>query len=429
MPELNLDTAKAVVETGFRIGACEEPKDPAAMTDAYFMSVSKELIEIIEAEAANNSVHDGVLDIFHAAGIVPSSEVTRDAFLRKFPDAKPSTNGHVESEQTGAFAQITPKPPEPAAAEKPDSEDIDAIFGGVSYDDLLTDQVVAAVMENAASGALLVEEWYAILEYEKATEARKEILSLRPAFKEDEPDYSPGLPASPTEMRERQLEQQEPIKRPAYEQSSVEFFAGGAKETPKRERNLHDTVIIKPMADKPRQDNDDNVEAYYNGDTVSRAQQAGLPFPAAPEGNKPPHLPIAIDEVSSEELSRIATAYHSWFAYTQWLLAQEENRESAADHLAREAHKDAYVQAFELHKNEIPEGKVSPTAIDNARKLADKDADMAGPVRHYRALAVRHGIDARELKALASTFEKGGWRINEEMNRRIGLAKHSHTAK
>jgi hypothetical protein len=411
MSELTLDTAKAVVDAGYRIGACEDPKD---LTDEFVVSTAEKLIEIVTQESARDSVHDGVLEIFHAAGMVPESEVSREAFMRKYPDFAPSSNGHAKPEQStsDAFAQPTNESEAPAsspAAEKPDSEDIDAIFGGVSYDGFSADQIVNSVLGSAAIGDLLVEEWYAILEYEKATKARQEILSLRPTFKEDE------APAT--------REEKSTI---AKEQTSVEFFAGGAKEESSKPQS---SVEILAKENEETKDDGDSIEAYYNGETISRAQQAGLPTPPAPEGNRPPHLPINIDEVSSEELTRIATAYHSWYSHTQWLLAQEEGREKAADHLAREAHKDAYVQAFELHKQEIPEGKSGPTAVDNARKLADKDADIAGPVRKYRSRAVRHSIEAGELKALALGFEKSGWRINEEMNRRIALAKHSHTAK
>jgi hypothetical protein len=134
-------------------------------------------------------------------------------------------------------------------------------------------------------------------------------------------------------------------------------------------------------------------------------------------------LPIDITTTGDQELSRVATQFHSCFARAQWLQSQEEGRERAAEHLEREAERDAYVQAYELHRNEIPEEKrTQPTALEAARKAAERDAEMADPVRHYRSRKVRHGIDARELRALASGYDKAVWRVNEELDRRARLS-------
>jgi hypothetical protein len=60
--------------------------------------------------------------------------------------------------------------------------------------------------------------------------------------------------------------------------------------------------------------------------------------------------------------------------------------------------------------------------VENARRAAGHDADGATAVRSYRSRKVRHGIDARELKALAAGYDKAVWRINEELSRRARLA-------
>jgi hypothetical protein len=56
-----------------------------------------------------------------------------------------------------------------------------------------------------------------------------------------------------------------------------------------------------------------------------------------------------------------------------------------AEHLEREAERDAFVRAYELHKQQIPEEKrTQPTALEAARKQAEKDAELADPVRTWR---------------------------------------------
>jgi hypothetical protein len=168
----------------------------------------------------------------------------------------------------------------------------------------------------------------------------------------------------------------------------------------------------------------DAVNAFYTGDSPSRAQQENLPLPQKVDfGQNPPIIPIDITTIGDKELSQEAARFHSCFAFAQWLLSQEEGRRDAAEHLEREEERGAYVSAYELHKNEIPEEKRSqPTALEAARKAAEKDAESADPVRRYRSAKVRHGIEARELKALASGYDKAVWRVDKELDRRARLA-------
>jgi hypothetical protein len=140
-------------------------------------------------------------------------------------------------------------------------------------------------------------------------------------------------------------------------------------------------------------------------------------------------LPIDITSTDDKELSRIATMFHSCFARAQWLLSQEEGRRDHAEHLEREAERDAYVRSYSEHQEAIPEEKkTQPTALEAARKAAERDAETAADVRRYRSAKVGHAIDARELKALAVGYDKAVWRINEELDRRARLQTNSHAS-
>jgi hypothetical protein len=417
MSDLSPEVARATVDKALEYGAWKFTDENDANDPEKVAEAATKLVEVAKQASQNKSINEAVLEILHAAGAAPQSEETKQAYEAKFGPVS-NGNGHAPttddqtalpglerepSETASAFGPpaisaadassmakasappLTPESQSPTPSEPADSPasaagDIEDIFPG--YDDMKVADIKKAILASAASGDLTVEEWDKIRNYEAGKEERKTILSLQPEFKAPEPEPAPAMAAV------------------------VDQFTANVE---------HSVTVSSPTLD-------DNVSAFYNGETVSRAQQAGLPIPPAPQsGQNPPTLPIDITTVSDQELSRTATAYHSLFAHTQWLQSQEEGRERAAEHLEREAHRDAYVHAFEMHKNAIPEDKRGPTAIDGARRMAEKDADHAGPVRTWRSRAVRHGIDARELKALASGFDKAVWRINEELERRARL--------
>jgi hypothetical protein len=249
-----------------------------------------------------------------------------------------------------------------------------------------------AVLHFASTGELSPEEWEQIKAYEAANEERKTILSLQPEFPAPEPEPTPvaDLPSADQAGVSAFGGGGAPVEE---QQSATEFFVNGAKE------------------------GGDSIQAFYNDETISRAAQEGLPIPPqAPEA--PLVMPINITATSSEELSRLATEYYSRFSRTEWLISQESGRERAAEQLEQDAHRDAYNQAYAHHTSAIPEGKAGPTALDAARKLAEKDADGAQAVHTWRTRKIRHGIDTNELKALARIYDKGMWRINEELERR-----------
>lgn len=371
--------------------------DPNAVTDELVQSTADQLVGVAREASRNNSVNEAVLDILFAASVEPLSETSKQAYEQRF-GSTPVTNGSAGAvpAASGAFAQPSP-PPAPATAQPSGSDQsgspapaaggandsIEHIFPG--YDDMKVADIKKAIVASAASGDLTEEEWQEIRAYEENHEERKTILSLQPEFKH-EPEPAPA-----------------PANTGAF---------GSPQQTPS-------AVGQPPQA---QADDDVSMESVYAGDATSTAQAAGLPIPPRPEFG-PPVLPIQIDSTSDQELSRIATQFHSLFAHTQWLISQEEGRERAAEHLERESEREAFVHAYEMHKGAIPEEKQSqPTALEAARKQAERDAEHAEIVRTWRSRKVRHGIDARELKALSAGYDKAVWRINEELERRARLS-------
>lgn len=386
-----LEEAKAITDKGIEFGvhAWDDPdNDPG--NAALVMERAEEIVGLVVKLSAGGSVNDALLEMLHVAGIEPQSDATREAYVRKFgqqPETAPS-NGHGEQtlrEQQAVVdaAQGATAFGQPATAEEapqPEMPSIEDVFPG--YDDQKVADIKKAILESAASGDLSPEEWARIRAYEAAHEERKTILSLEPVFKAPDPEPSP-----PGDSRDT-----------GHTESPGDDFArdGRGEEA--------------------------GVEDLYGGRSQTLAQQERLPIPPAADADRPPVLPIDITAVSDQELSQIATAFHSLFARAQWLISQEEGRERAAEHLEREAERDAYVAAYELHKSAIPEEKRSqPTALEAARKQAEHDAEMSQAVRTWRSRRVRHGIEARELKALSSGYDKSVWRINEELQRRARL--------
>jgi hypothetical protein len=90
-----------------------------------------------------------------------------------------------------------------------------------------------------------------------------------------------------------------------------------------------------------------------------------------------------------------------------------------------ECHRDEFARAVSMHESAIPEDKRTASAVENARRQAAHDADAASTVRLWRNRKVRHGIDARELKALATGYDRAVWRITDELARRGAVAKNS----
>jgi hypothetical protein len=379
MPEMTLDAAKAVVEKAVEFEAWTWD-EPSAVTDELIASTAKMLLDATTQAAQNDSVAPAVLEILKVAdvaGTVEMSKTTLEAYEQRF--GKVQTNGHAPAAPSEQAPPAVDSAPEP---EQEQALDISDIFPG--YDDLKAADIKKAIVDSAASGDLSEEEWERIKAYEEANEDRKTIRTLVPEFKAPEPEPAP-----------------EP-------QSTASGFSG----------------VVQP-------DNSTNVDAlgsdgvsvFYQGTEPTRAQQERLPIPGQVDTSQhPPILPIDITTVADAELSRIATQFHSCFAFAQWLQSQEEGRERAAEHLENEAHHDAYVAALAQHESAIPDDKRTAAAVENARRAAGHDADGATAVRSYRSRKVRHGIDARELKALAAGYDKAVWRINEELSRRARLA-------
>jgi hypothetical protein len=387
MPELTLERAKDVIEKAIEHEAFSWD-DPSSVTDEKTVASATNLLGLCEQASKGGSVADAVLEILHAAGVEPLSDVTREAYTRKF-GADALTNGHAPVES----AEPAPEPDDSPvrsvseqASDPASAPDLSEIFPG--YDDFKVADIKKAILESAASGELTSEEWELIKAYERVNEERKTILSLEPEFKAPEPEPTPQ-PTAP---------------------SATGAFTQTMTVTPAPDGSAQTVEFTQPS------------ETSEGGET-SRAQQEGLPLPQQIDfAQSPPVLPINITSTGDAELSQIATQFHSCYARAHWAQSQEEGRRDHAEHLEREAERDAYIQAYELHRNEIPEEKrTQPTAIEAARKAAERDAETNGQVRKYRSAKVRHGIDARELKALAAGYDKAVWRINEELERRARL--------
>jgi hypothetical protein len=388
MPEMTLDAAKAVVDKAVEFEAWTWD-DPSAVNDELIASTAKMLLDATMQAAQNDSVAPAVLEILKVSGATEAepfnmSNTTREAYEQRF--GKIATNGHappVSAEDASAMAKASAAPTtEPQAAPEPEptaAEDISDIFPG--YDDYKAADIKKAVLDSAAAGDLTEEEWARIKAYEEANEDRKTIRTLQPEFKQPEPEPTPEpQPTAP---------------------SATGTFQTQATPT----------------------ESSSGVKDFYEGGAITRAEQEKLPIPGQVDTSQhPPILPIDITTVADAELSRIATQFHSCFAFAQWLQSQEEGRERAAEHLENEAHHDAYVAALAQHESAIPDDKRTAAAVENARRAAGHDADGATAVRSYRSRKVRHGIDARELKALAAGYDKAVWRINEELSRRARLA-------
>jgi hypothetical protein len=373
MSELTLEEARPIVAAGFKHGICGK------ITDDEAVSIAQELIDVVSDASHQGSFAPAVLEILHAANIEPLSDATREAYEQQFGT---TTNGDSP-------------PEEPAQA--PGDVDLSEIFP--AYDSYNVEDIKKAILDSASTGVFTPDEWEQIKVYEAAHGKRETILSLEPKFKTTEP---------------------EPAQAPT---GSAFDAAPPADPTPEPEES---SGLDEPPQAAPETFVDD-VAAYYTGDSPSRAEQEGLPLPPAINfGQTPPVLPINITDVSDEELSRIASAFHSCFARAQILQSQDEGLERAAEHLENEAERDAYVYAYEMHKSEIPEEKrTQPTSLEAARRAAERDAEMAPKVREYRAKKVRHGIEWRHQRALGAGYDKAVWRIDKELDRRARLATNS----
>jgi hypothetical protein len=428
MPErtLDLDLAKAVVDLGIERGGWSW-ESPDSVTEADIHNAAETLIKQCMAATANNSISPDVLDILHAGQVEPVSDVSREAYAQRF-GVQLSSNGHAaqtspapsEAQGPDSPEQASPGPvgsPEPAReaapAEGPSTERINAIFGGMVYDDQKVKDIRELVLVSAKSGDLSPEEWEQIKAYEAAHEERKTILSLEPEFVAPEPESAPQSLAEAAALTPEETAQADALA-----------AAAGVVRQP---ATTNDTVIIRPMAEQtPADDYGTNagMGAFYNGEAQSRAAQEGLPIPPKPAGEAP-LLPLDITNTSDQELSRVATLFHSHFAHTQWLISQEEGRERAAEAMEAECHRDEFARAVSMHESAIPEDKRTASAVENARRQAAHDADAASTVRLWRNRKVRHGIDARMLKALATGYDRAVWRITDELSRRGAVAKNS----
>lgn len=404
MSERTIEEATAIVAKALEFHAWTWDDPAQAENPDEVQATAEQLVQTAIQASEQGLIADAVLEILRVSGKAPVSDATRAAYAARFGEPAPqaAANGQpaAPAQPSGASAfgapptsqpstpsgtqdasppqQASPVPAEsPAAGEMPS---IDEIFPG--YDDMKVKDIKAAVLASAASGDLTEEEWSAIKAYEAANEERKTILSLQPEFKQPEPEPAPA-PSG---------------------------FGGGSA----------------PQGDAQVTE---SLEAVYQGEAISRAQQENLPFPSKVDTSQsPPVLPIDITGVSDQELSRIGTQYHSCYAFVEWMRSQEEGRERAAEQLEQDAHRDAFTQALAHHESAISEDKRTGTAVENARRSAGHDADSHDSVKTWRTRKVRHGIEVRELKALANGYDKAVWRIDKELDRRARLATTSRAA-
>jgi hypothetical protein len=425
-----LELAKEIVEVATRHHVSTWD-NPDAVTDQAILKRADELVEACLQATAGRTVSQAVLEILHAAHVEPLSGPSREAYVQHFGEPA-ATNGQtynpakldavVEAAQVGssAFATTTSPPSAPSEAqgssvkEQASSDPVDSsepakeaapaagensiedIFPG--YDDQTVKDIVELVLVSAKSKDLQREEWERIKSYEVTHEKRAEILLLEPEF-EEEP------------------EPQTVTITPAPDGSSTTIDWG----PPGDSRDTDHTASPS--------DDDVSLEAVYAGEVQTRAQQEELPIPHDADFSGAPNLPLDITGISDEQLTRLGTQFHSYFARGQWLLSQEEGRATLAEHLEREAEHDAYVRAYALHKEQIPEEKrTQPTALEAARKQAEKDAEVAKSVRTWRNRRVNHSVQARELKALTNGFDKAVWRIDKELDRRMRAATTARAA-
>jgi hypothetical protein len=438
-----LELAKEIVDvaTQHHVSTWDNPD---AVTDQAILKRADELVEACLQATAGRTVSQAVLEILHAAHVEPLSGPSREAYVQHFGEPA-ATNGQthdpakldavVEAAQGGAsaFATTTSPPsapseaqgsivqeqassdpvgsPEPAKEAAPAAgEDqikpvsnysIEDIFPG--YDDQTVKDIVELVLVSAKSKDLSREEWTRIKSYEATHEKRPEILSLEPEFEEAEPPHDIVTNESTGEQ---------------MTVSAVSTFgstvAGDSRDT---------GHTASPG------DDDVSLEAVYAGEVQTRAQQEGLPIPHDADFSGAPNLPLDITGINDEQLTRLGTQFHSYFARGQWLLSQEEGRATLAEHLEREAEHDAYVRAYALHKEQIPEEKrTQPTALEAARKQAEKDAEVAESVRTWRNRRVNHSVQAREIKALCLGFDKAVWRVDKELDMRMRAATTARAA-
>lgn len=394
-----LDSAKEICAVALKFNA-HSWDDPEAVTDDAVLQRADELVDVALQASAGGSINDAVMEILFAAQVEPQSVPSREAYTQRFgaAPATAQTNGHASEPQpaaASAFGQPTSQPSAPSGTQDASSPEqvspvpaetpaagensIEDVFPG--YDDLKVKDIKAAILASAASGDLSPEEWERIKTYEAANEERKTILSLEPEWKpEPEPPMPSLVPVGST-----------------------------------------------PPTEAPALD-DETVEQVYNGGPT-RASQEGLPIPAHVDLAQAPMVPVDITDISDQALSALGATFHSLFARAQWLISQEEGRAAAAEHMERETEHDAYTQAYSLHREQIPEEKrTQPTALEAARKQAEKDAETNDKVRTWRSRRVRHGIEVRELKALANGYDKSVWRIDKELDRRARAATTARAA-
>jgi hypothetical protein len=375
MPDLTVDVAREVVKIAIARNAYSwDGGIDRSGDEVEVVQIATDLIERATT-ALNKGIKNPNIDaILEAAGSAPTNGHVEQTSPAPAPSEAQETRSKEQASSSPVGSAEPVKEAAPAAGE---AVDIESIYPG--YDSQTVDGIIKAITHFASTGDLLEEEWLQILAYEASHEAREEILKLVPTFKSDEPEPAPEAP--------------EPVIVPES--------------------------TIGPVAE-PVGDND--LEASYHGANPSRAAQERLPIPPMPQTDAALVMPVDITAVGDAELSQLATSYHSHFARAQWLQSQEEGRERYAEHLEGEAHRDAFAQSVARHESAIPDDKRTASAVENARRQAGHDADSAQPVRVWRSRKIDHGIQARELKALAAIYDKAVWRINEELQRRSRLA-------
>jgi hypothetical protein len=396
MSDRTLEESKAIVEKAIEYHAWSWSDKENADNDAEIVKAADQLVDLAYQASTNNSIAEAVLEVLKVAQIAPVSEITREAYAKRFGQAPAASNGHAPDAQTSAFGQTTTSPPsapnatqdasspEPATPVSVESsaageDSIEDIFPG--YDDTKVKDIKELILASAASGDLSPEEWERVKAYEAKREERKTVLSLEPEFKAPAPEQASSLGGEGA------------------------FGPSG---------DSHDTGRTESSGDL-----DVPLEQVYAGEAPTRAQQEGLPIPHDADFSGAPNLPLDITGISDEQLSRLGMQFHSYFARGHWLLSQEEGRAALAEHLEREAEHDAYVHAYSLHREQIPEEKrTQPTALEAARKQAEKDAEVAEAVRTWRSRRVNHSVQVRELKALCLGWDKAVWRVDKELDRR-----------
>jgi hypothetical protein len=113
MSDRTLEESKAIVEKAIEYHAWSWSDKENADNDAEIVKAADQLVDLAYQASTNNSIAEAVLEVLKVAQIAPVSEITREAYAKRFGQAPAASNDYAPDAQTSAFGQTTTSPSRP----------------------------------------------------------------------------------------------------------------------------------------------------------------------------------------------------------------------------------------------------------------------------------------------------------------------------